>query len=509
MSLLNILPYTAKAFENIYQEEFMAGFTHSSLAKGPADLRKASQFVERLIEGAQRMKLPCTFSQKMLKGNELEGGACTAISFRVAKEALNLLRLLRGNLQLKAVNRDKCFISHLSRYVRELEEIANGGNKLLEKSEQISVRTEQLALNTIMVERHVSMRTSNAVSEKVGAMAPFYGLKVTGSSSELRVKGNEQLEAQLSEQIRSLNEGVYVLRIIQEKYNHKLEEKGHSIVYIKTAGGEYYFDPALGCYQLFSEVAKPSLIYNALLSANNKFGVDVLSFHCLVEEKPILSASLTVPDLNLTGVVHMPCDSVGKSPIVIFSPALDEPVCAYQAIAEGLSAKGFCVICVDYSRTGFDTQKLEEAEIIKLGLRNGDAIEKLVALIRKGYFENIPSNQAIGVLGHSLGGSASIEACRRTSEIQAAINMDGRILDPTGILQPVLQMVAKRVKKDEDRTAYKAALLELARNNPLLYTSEVDANHGDFSSSFYGFLNHIICECDGFFKKNLPYGEKV
>jgi hypothetical protein len=285
MILTKVLPYTVEAFRSFYDDEFIASFTHKRLAKGQIDPAQTLKLVERLNAGVC-LKIPCvSFNQEMLSGDQLDGGACSAIAFRVAKEALTLLKKMKENL-LKPSNKTICFVLRFSEFVRNLEVIADS-KRPQDKAVQCEIRTEQAAFNTIFVDRD-RVRSGNAVSEKMGALALFYGLKVVESSPELRVKGNEHLAAQLLKQMRSVKEGVYILRVIQEnqeKPNHKLEEKGHTAVYLKTVSEEYYFDPQLGSYALFSESAKPNLIYNALLSGNEKFGVDVLSFHRLEEQE--------------------------------------------------------------------------------------------------------------------------------------------------------------------------------------------------------------------------------
>jgi hypothetical protein len=172
-----------------------------------------------------------------------------------------------------------------------------------------------------------------------------------------------------------------------------------------------------------------------------------------------------------------------------------------KKMVQGMCARGFIVLSVYHPETGIGTPKLEEAEIIVRGHQNGCQIAKLAELIRKGYFPNIPHEAPIGVMGHSLGGSASVEACRNTSVIKAAINMDGRIMNPTDISQPVLQLIAKQVK--EDRTKYNAALQVLAEYNPLLLKQEIDVKHGDFCTLRPSFLNLMIDTSSDFFIRAL------
>lgn len=500
--MFSVLPYTTQAYQDLYEDEFITTFTHGSLAEGKTDPAKALKFVNQLNAGSSQV-IPCiTFNQKMLKGNQLTGGSCSAIAFRVGKEALSLLKSLQGGKQLNPSSRERSFASHLSRFV-QMQELIATGTAADEKREQLEIRSEQMALNTITVDRD-ALRSGNAVAEKISAMAPFYGLKVVESSPELRVRENGQLETHLSKQMQSLKEGVYFLRIIIEENNHKLEQKGHSVVYIKTDRAEYYFDAALGFYHLFQESTKTNLIYNALLSANQRFEVDVLTFHRLEEENPVSSESFATRGLK--GILYTPHHSLDSCPVILFSPALGQSLSTYKKLAHGLCAKGFIVVSLEHSVPGVGTPKLEEPEIIKQGLKNGENIAMLAELIRNGHFTCIPKDAPIGVLGHSLGGAASVEACRRTPEICAAINMDGRVIQPTDISQPVLQLVAKQAK--EDRSKYMEALEVLAKTNPLLFRKEVEAKHGDFASSNANFLNFMIEECVDFFNKHLLIGQR-
>lgn len=491
-----VLPYNVEGFSNFYRNEFITGFTHTTLATGQIDRKQAEEHLGRLNERSIQIMPSIFFNQEMLTGNQLEGGACSAVSFRIINEVFDIFQTL-SNASVGSDLREIMFSVRLLKSVCALEEVATG-SRGPDKAGQMAIRTEQMALNTITVDRD-KVRSGNAVPEKIRAMATFYGLKVVESYPELRVKGNQDLDRQLSEQLNGLKEGVYFMRIIQEKYNHKLEEKGHSIVYIKTIKSEYYFDVALGCYIPFNEAGKVNLVCNALLSANARFGVDVMSLHRMEEESPISTESLSIAALEMNCIIYS--SGSKENAVIIFSPAIGVSIDSYKSMAKNFCAQGFTVIAVDDAATSVGTPRLEESEIIKRGLKNGANLEKLVALIRKGHCAKISAQAKIGVVGHSLGGSASIEACRKTSEIQAAINMDGRIIDPKGISQPVLQMIAKQVK--EDRSKYDAALEELEKSNASVFRIEFDAKHGDFSASQPTLIKKVVEKGAKFMKEHL------
>ncbi|MCH9627108.1 MAG: hypothetical protein S4CHLAM2_07420 [Chlamydiales bacterium] len=485
-----ILPYSVEAYREYYSDQFMSGFTHRSLASGQCDGPRSKELVVRLNRGAERTYSTVSFNEEMLSSNQLDGGACSAIAFRVAKKVLGLIATLQAST-LPPANQERSFIIQFMQIVGALEEIATS-KKAPDKCKQAAIRTEQVALNTITVDRE-RVSSGAAVAAKVGAMASFYGLKTVESTSELRVKGNTQLKEQLNVLVQGLNEGVYFLRIIQEKYNHKLEEKGHSIVYVKKGGAEYYFDPALGAYALFSD-----LLYSSLRSANARFGVDLLSFHRLEEENPLILETFSLTTPPLYGRIYYP-QTVSFA--VIFSPGLGGSVGSYSALSEELCREGFVVICVNFPKTGVGTPKLQQRAIIERGVENSDHLKELVTLIHNGRFARIAPGVPIGVMGHSLGGSSSVAACRTTPEIQAAVNLDGRILDPTCVTQPILQFVATQTH--EDRTEYKKVLRTLMKINAHATSHEVAVKHGDFATPDPAFLRRLVTTVARFFRENL------
>lgn len=458
-----VLPYNSGAYRSFYADEFISSFTHGPLAKGECNLDQAKQMVKCLNEKAKVSSI--SFNPEMLTQNQLVGGACTAIIFRLARELLPLMR------------ENRVFFKNFHHLIKELEEVATG-SKTIDKATQKAIRTEQLALNTITVDRNRTY-SDYAVSEKIGAMASYYGLKVIDSSQEIPMHA-------LVDSLASLGKGAYLLRIIQKANNHKLEKQGHSILYLKTEGSEYYFDPALGGYSLFQGAAKANLVYNAALSADAQFGVDSLTVHRLEEEVPLFLKRFAISELALSGITY---STNLEFPVIIFSPALGKGVESYKLLALELVKRRFTVMCVDHLKTGVGTPKLEEREIIKRGLENGKAITTLVDQTRPTF-----------VMGHSLGGSASIEACRHSSKILAAINLDGRIIDPSNVLAPVLQIIATKVT--EDRTAYNSALKAIKE----LIQMEMNIKHEDFSSSDPRFVENLAEECANFFHKHI--GEK-
>lgn len=507
-----IYPYSTNAYSNRFECDFLSGFTHARLAQGAVDQPLAKQFVEKSNECAQKC-MPCiSFNQEALQNQkELKGGACSPISFRISRSTLKIARKVEQK-PLSSEAKDRVFSQKFTRKVMKFESMATSQRKP-DKTAQIMIRTEQFALNTITVNRK-KITSGNAVKEKVTAMAAFYDLKVVDSTKEIRVKGNPKLKEELTSLVQRLQPGVYFLRIIQEKKNHKLEEKGHSALYIKRANGsEYYFDPALGNYSLISEEGKQEFLYQSLRSANERFGVDTFSFHRLEESnlKPIQTRNFTSQSLPLYGQLHFPPGGQLKNrPLLIFSPGLGNLVSKYKKVTKELCRQNYVVLCVNFPEVGAavlnQKSRLKENKIIDLGLASGQHLSALVKEIHKGNEKAIPTTKKVVLLGHSLGGSSSIEAARLNPHIKAAINFDGRIIKPEGVKPPVLQVVATKLNKKEKkgRIAYNQALKTLCEQNPNAKTVEMKMEHGEIAEPSERLLSSIVEQSLAFLKTHVP-----
>lgn len=138
-----------------------------------------------------------------------------------------------------------------------------------------------------------------------------------------------------------------------------------------------------------------------------------------------------------------------KFPVVLFSPGWGCSHDFYQHIVEELASHGFCVVSVnspftsgftcgdtaflghdqpvlpdpepgDEAELMFATEVMNKAEDLKFVMKQIklDAIEGL---------EGVLDKNSIGVLGHSLGGSAGVQLSRSDKTVKAGINLDGKL----------------------------------------------------------------------------------
>jgi hypothetical protein len=105
---------------------------------------------------------------------------------------------------------------------------------------------QQLAYNTIEVDRQILTDYTKA---KIQALANFHSFRISHASPEIDVT-QLQNEAALSRMIDSLPPGSYLLRTIQPLQNERLEQWGHSMVYIKDATFSGFYDPNEGLRSL-------------------------------------------------------------------------------------------------------------------------------------------------------------------------------------------------------------------------------------------------------------------
>lgn len=201
--------------------------------------------------------------------------------------------------------------------------------------------------------------------------------------------------------------------------------------------------------------------------------------------------------------LDLECFSGKKFPIVIFSPGLGATPDDYQHYIEELASHGFCVISINHPFSSLYTRylgtsqvplnKLKEEQIIAEGLIRAKDIEFLIDQIQNGQiegfheiFKNSINIDSIGTIGHSLGGSAAVEASRLTSAVQAAIDLDGRIIEQAHAkpaTQPILLITAEL---ENNREEFEKAFLSFQKQNPQISRKNIPARHSDFSlAQFY------------------------
>lgn len=272
------LEYTKEAYRQYYAEKFITDYNHGPLTKGDIDPVDAKNMIA-LLNNRAKVSVTGVFFDEIRLENEVEGGSCSAIALKVAKLAVDLF----NSLDVEAEDFCDQYLAKITDAVKSLNREGikkSGPGKRFRKE----IRSLQGAYNTICVDK--SQKVDDIAQEKIKAIGSYYNLTVKQSTDQLNVKSNDNFEEDLNRQLQSLSDGVYLIRILQLEDNHKLETKGHSVVYVKHQKGlETYFDTQLGLYDLTiadnGNKEKKHLIYHSLRSADMRFGVDCLKFHKL------------------------------------------------------------------------------------------------------------------------------------------------------------------------------------------------------------------------------------
>lgn len=171
------------------------------------------------------------FNQKKI-ANYLAGGTCTAMSLEFLDEYFKSKKT--------CINKTDDQSKGLAEYIIQF------GQKFSSSSKEM--RDLQAAYNTIEVISPLDEKIDYA-KNKVQSLVNFHSFVIDHSSDEI---GIDQLknESELMQKINALPEGVFFVRILKPSKNEKLEEKGHSLVYIKEKGLNLLYDPNFGARQL-------------------------------------------------------------------------------------------------------------------------------------------------------------------------------------------------------------------------------------------------------------------
>ena len=149
------------------------------------------------------------------------------------------------------------------------------------------------------------------------------------------------------------------------------------------------------------------------------------------------------------------------SPVLIFSPGSGQLPTSYTALAEELASYGYVVVALAHPFStpivlfpdGRTVTTAESRYQGRLGeyltsIWGADLVSTLNFLHEKQqagdtFFVHFELQQ-VGVLGHSFGGAAAVEACRIDRRFSACMDLDGTVYGPatsTGLQQPLFLLV--------------------------------------------------------------------
>lgn len=156
-------------------------------------------------------------------------------------------------------------------------------------------------------------------------------------------------------------------------------------------------------------------------------------------------------------------------PIIIFSHGVGEPG-NYRSTLEELASKGYTVLILTHPSSAEDPNWLtrEQAEAGSDELANvmANNIQYVLSQVRKGALKIPGDRNRIILMGHSLGGAASIMVSRSDQNISGCVNLDGGLKGSAKkgnaktdkVNQPLLMIVGDHEKR------LKMELSELQQN---------------------------------------------
>ena len=193
-----------------------------------------------------------------------------------------------------------------------------------------------------------------------------------------------------------------------------------------------------------------------------------------------------------------------KPPIIIFSHGLGQPG-NYRTILDELAEHGYTVLSLthpsSYEDEDFVTSEQGEAREEELAAVMAKNIQYVLNEIRKGALKIPGDPNRIIIMGHSLGGAASIMVSRSDSAaISGCVNLDGSLhghAKTGGLKQPLLMMTGdyrelirereQSLKEDDRKDAkrmnrYKEEYETLRRNSRYSNIVMIEkAGHMDFT----------------------------
>lgn len=177
-----------------------------------------------------KLKAPQTiFFKRRLLGRWIEGGNCSAIS-------IDFIRKYRKR---------KLNEKPLNEWTQELYSLAK---KFSDTSGNIKYKNQQMAFNSFSVKKEFRQQFRNdtldltrydLTRDKVASFANLY-FNITHASAQFDIRSDTK--DVLNDELEKMPEGIYLLRVIKPLNTSKLEEYGHSMVYIKEKEGQAFFD---------------------------------------------------------------------------------------------------------------------------------------------------------------------------------------------------------------------------------------------------------------------------
>ncbi len=191
----------------------------------------------------------------------LEEGTCTAMSLEFLDSYFQARRL---SIEKPNAQSDM-LVDHLVKL----------GPNFSSSSQEM--RNRQAAFNTIEVQLDGS--AIDYSRNKIQSLANYHSLVINYSSSEIDVDKVDD-ESSITKEVEALPEGAFLIRILKPENNEKLENRGHTLVYIKEHGLGLFYDPNYGVRNI-SPSEHPKILFEGFKSCFQSFQVNKARFYRL------------------------------------------------------------------------------------------------------------------------------------------------------------------------------------------------------------------------------------
>jgi hypothetical protein len=184
------------------------------------------------------------------------------------------------------------FASTYFRLRKELKHMSPGSEPFLDKLRLLSgifeksseeMRSRQAAYSSITVDRTVDMDISRS---KIESCIKYHDFETDYCSREVDITDADLLQ----HEINALPLGVYFVRMLMPRDNHKLEARGHSMIYVHEEDVKFFYDNNCGLEKIskMSSDSNGLLLYERLLNVHRQWNIPMVRLYRL---KPELSSN--------------------------------------------------------------------------------------------------------------------------------------------------------------------------------------------------------------------------
>ncbi|MBS0604593.1 MAG: hypothetical protein JSS60_06095 [Verrucomicrobia bacterium] len=247
----------AQAFKEVRERNEMLFLGTQIGAVGPAPIDRVLPVLANLHRRKER---GIEFNPAKITGH-VEGGTCTSMALDFADFFFKLRKV------------------HVKTGGQSSEPFLNAirqlGRRFARSSEQMRIR--QAAYNTIEVTPGAP--GIDFARNKVQSLVSDYGFRIDHASREIDVEPGLQDRA-IEREVSDLPNGLYFLRTIKPSANERLEENGHSLIYVKEGQEGFFYDSNYGARYLL-KTDHSSVLTQSLNSCFRQFQTSKARFYRL------------------------------------------------------------------------------------------------------------------------------------------------------------------------------------------------------------------------------------